>query len=217
MNEFQNYMSTTNNRHDVLNQIFKWFGVMWLLTGIGLFVGELIPDIFIVPISILTLVILIVTMFMKKSKKLGIGVGLVVSFLMGITLNVTVSSYAGALGNSVVLAVFGATAVTFFLTGLIGYRTRKDLSNWGTILFVVLIALVVFGLISIFVPFSSTITLIVSAIGVVLFSLYNVYEMNLIAKGRVNEEDVGIMALNLYLNFINIFLYLLRLVSSLSR
>lgn len=208
--------SNSSNRYDIINQVFKLFGILWIVTGLGLILGQFLPNWISLPIGFLTLGILIVTSFMKVNKKLGIKVSIIIAFLIGISLNSIVTHYIGMLGNSVVLAVFGTTAIVFGVTGFIGMKTKKDLMGWGNILFISLIVLVIFSLISIFVPFSNTLVLILSGVGVLLFSLFNVYEMNKLAKGHVSEEEVGFAALNLYLNFVNIFLDLLRIAGILS-
>ena len=168
---------SSNNRYDIMNQVFKLFGILWLVTGIGLIVGQFLPNWVSLPIGFLTLAILIITSFMKMSKKLGIKVGIIIAFLIGISLNSLVTYYIGTLGNSVVLAVFGTTAIVFGVTGFIGMKTKKDLMGWGNILLISLIVLVVFSLLAIFIPFSNTLVLILSGAGVLIFSLFNIYEL----------------------------------------
>lgn len=204
------------NKYNYVEEVFKWFGVFWIMTGIGLFIGGFVPTALVLPLSILTLVILLVSSFFRKSKKGGIVLGLVISTLLGITLRSAVNYYLGTIGVGAVISVVLSCTIFFFLLAFIGFKIKKDLSSWGTVLFIILIGLVIFSLVSIFVPFSNVIILIFSAIGFVIFSLFTIYDMNRIAHKNVRKEDVGIEALNLYLNLVNMILDLLRIVGILS-
>jgi FtsH-binding integral membrane protein len=75
-----------------------------------------------------------------------------------------------------------------------------------------LIGIVVVSIFSIFVPFSSGLTLILSIAGVLLFSLYTIYDFNKIRHQNITEEDVPFVAIGLYLDFLNLFLNILRIV-----
>jgi hypothetical protein len=134
-------------------------------------------------------------------------VGVVFTILLDVyTTKSIVGAFAGAAG------VFGGMA-------LVGYTTRQDLSRFGPILFGVLIGLVAASVAYIFVG-GSTFNLIIGLVGVVLFSGLTAYDMQSIKQMRIrgmsgantSTEKLAIYgALRLYLDFINLFISLLRI------
>jgi len=116
--------------------------------------------------------------------------------------------------NVVVLqALFITTGVFLGLT-LFTLQSKYDFSGMGPWLFGGLIALVMTGLVGIFIPFSSTLNLIYAIGGTLLFSGYIVYDTYLINR-RLSPDEYIMGAISLYLDFINLFLSILRLLSSL--
>ncbi len=128
---------------------------------------------------------------------------------------------------SVIFVVYslGSIAKTFFITtgmfgvmALVGATTKRDLSKMGSILFMALIGLIIASLVNLFLR-SSGLDWLISIIGVVLFTALTAYDVQRV-KRLATESDlyddtqVGrlavISALSLYLDFINLFLYLLR-------
>lgn len=139
---------------------------------------------------------------------------IVYSALNGVTLSFIFLAYS-----------LGSIAKTFFITtgmfgvmALVGATTKRDLSKMGSILFMALIGLIIASLVNIFLH-SSGLDWIISLIGVVLFTALTAYDVQRV-KRLATESDlyddtqVGrlavISALSLYLDFINLFLYLLR-------
>ncbi|MCV3296082.1 MAG: Bax inhibitor-1/YccA family protein [Oenococcus sp.] len=118
---------------------------------------------------------------------------------------------------SSIVSAFLVAAVDFGAMSLYGFITKKNLASWAPIMFGALIALFVGLIISIFVPGFS---LIISVLGILVFSAYAAYDNNRLKQmyfqlqGQGNETTNGLAiagALNLYLDFINLFLFLLRL------
>jgi FtsH-binding integral membrane protein len=99
---------------------------------------------------------------------------------------------------------------------LYGATTKRSLAGLGGILFMGLIGIVVASLVNIFVG-SSTITFIISIVGVVVFTALTAYDVQRIQAGDLAartgsmEKAAVIGALTLYLDFVNLFLFLLRL------
>ena len=118
-------------------------------------------------------------------------------------------------------------ASTFFVTGavfgamsLYGYTTKSDLSSWGSYLFMALIGLIIASLVNIFLQ-STAIYWVTTYAGVLLFVGLTAYDTQKLKQlsNNINERDtetfqkmVILGALTLYLDFINLFLYLLRLL-----
>jgi FtsH-binding integral membrane protein len=114
--------------------------------------------------------------------------------------------------GSIVTAFMGA-AVLFGVMSIYGYFTKKDLSGFGSLLFVGLIAIIIASVINIFIG-STVFQMVISAIAIILFLGLTAYDTQRIREmlsvdQTGNAEISG--ALSLYLNFINIFLSLLQL------
>lgn len=118
---------------------------------------------------------------------------------------------------SSIATVFFITAGTFGVMALIGYTTKTDLSSMGKMLFVALIGLVIATLVNLFVK-SSGLTLILSYVGVLVFVGLTAWDSQKIKQMLLQALDTGegaqklalLGALTLYLDFINLFIYLLR-------
>ena len=101
---------------------------------------------------------------------------------------------------------------------LVGYTTKTDLTSMGKILFMALIGLVIATLVNLFVK-SSGFTLILSYVGVLIFVGLTAYDSQKIKQMMLQAPDAGegaqklalLGALTLYLDFINLFIYLLRI------
>ena len=132
--------------------------------------------------------------------------------LMGASLSTIFLVYTG----SSIATTFFATASGFGALSLYGYTTKRDLSGLGKFLMIGLVGLVVTSLISVFVP-SIAASPIFSIIGVLLFAGLTVYDtqkikqMYYMVQGSDMVGKSAVMgALTLYLDFINLFLFLLR-------
>ena len=139
---------------------------------------------------------------------------LLYSVLNGATLSVIFFVYQ----LSSIATVFFITAGTFGTMALIGYTTKKDLSSIGRILTMSLIGLVIATLVNIFIK-SDGLTMILSYIGVLVFVGLTAWDSQKIKRMLLQATDVNevtkkialLGALTLYLDFVNLFLYLLRI------
>ena len=119
---------------------------------------------------------------------------------------------------SSIASVFFITAGTFGVMALVGYTTKKDLSSMGRILFMALIGIIIATIVNIFLK-SSGLETIVSYLGVLIFVGLTAYDTQKIKNMLLMAPDVSeasqkialLGALNLYLDFINLFIYLLRI------
>lgn len=133
--------------------------------------------------------------------------------IYSIVTGLTFSSIFLAYRLSSIIYVFGITAVLFGIFAAIGKFTNMDLSKIGTFLFMGLLGIVICSIINIFVG-SETFDIVLCIISVVVFLAYTAYDMQKIKYmvGSLEDENLAIYgALQLYLDFINIFLDLLRL------
>jgi FtsH-binding integral membrane protein len=134
---------------------------------------------------------------------------------------VTLSFIFLAFTQESITSVFFITAATFGAMAAYGYFTKSDLSSWGKILFMALIGIIIATIVNIFLN-SSMLNMIVSYAGVLIFVGLTAYDTQKI-KERLSMADsadetaqkIALMgALSLYLDFINLFIYLLRIFGS---
>lgn len=137
------------------------------------------------------------------------------SILNGVTLSSIFIVYT----MTSIAATFFITAGMFGAMALWGYFTKKDLSKWGSIFFMLLIGLILATVVNLFLR-SGAMGFIISIVGVIIFTGLTAFDVNkikqMLAQMQGFEEGdvvrkVALMgALTLYLDFINLFLYLLR-------
>lgn len=141
---------------------------------------------------------------------------IIYSILNGATLSVIFLAYTA----SSIASTFFITAGTFAATGIYGYVTKKDLSSLGSLCIMGVIGLIIATVVNIFLV-SDALTMVISYIGVALFVGLTAYDTQKIKRlllsndMEINEETQKIAllgALTLYLDFINLFLYLLRIL-----
>jgi len=148
----------------------------------------------------------------KMSATLALGLFFVYAASLGLTLGLIVGSYQEA---SVVSAFLSASAM-FGAAAVYGVVTKRDLSKIGAIAFMGIIGILVASLINIFFA-SSGLTWVISIVGVVLFTALTAYDVQKIQQGSLVqmtgsvEKAAVIGALRLYLDFVNLFLFMLRL------
>jgi uncharacterized protein len=119
-----------------------------------------------------------------------------------------------------VARVFGITAATFGAMSLYGYTTKRDLTGFGSFLFMGLIGVIIASLVNMFLH-SSMMQFIISVIGVLVFTGLTAYDTQKIKNYYVAQDDGTVAgkkaimgALNLYLDFINLFFMLIQLFGS---
>ncbi|KAF4514166.1 UNVERIFIED_CONTAM: hypothetical protein B566_EDAN019297 [Ephemera danica] len=134
------------------------------------------------------------------------------SLMLGVTV-----SYFNA--EAVLMAV-GICAGVCLALSIFAFQTRWDFTMMGGILFVAVIILMIFGIVAIFVP-GRTITLVYASLGAIIFSIYLVYDTQMMMGGKhkysISPEEYIFAALNLYLDIINIFMYILTIIGASSR
>jgi uncharacterized protein len=130
---------------------------------------------------------------------------------------VALSSLGLVYSGSDITRVFFITAATFGALSLWGYTTRRDLSSWGSFLFMGLIGIILASVVNIFLA-STAVQFVISIIGVLVFTGLTAYDTQNIKEmyfeadsGEATAKKSVMGALRLYLDFINLFLMLLRL------
>jgi uncharacterized protein len=139
----------------------------------------------------------------------GLALGLLLLFglLMGASVATTVNYYAET-DPTAVRQAFGATALFVGVLGTGGYMTKRDLSFLYRIAFFALLALLVFGIVLIFVRIPAAYTLY-SFLGLAVFGLYVVIDFNRLR--RAGTQEAIPLAAGIFLDVLNIFLFFLRI------
>ncbi len=167
-------------------------------------------------IAIVAIVELVaVLIFSLLFKKMSPTVAGIVYFLYAGLNGVTLSSIFALYELNSIVIIFCATAILFGVLAFIGYKTDKDLSNWRTILMPALLIGIIVSIINLFLN-NSMLDIGLSWFILLLFFGITIYDMNklkmLSDDSDLNQDKLYIYgALELYLDFINIFLRLLRL------
>jgi len=139
------------------------------------------------------------------------------SVLNGVTMSFIFLAYTA----SSITNVFFITAGTFAVMALFGYFTKTDLTSWGKILMMALVGIIIASIVNVFTK-SEGLAVILNYLGVLVFVGLTAYDSQKIKEMLQQAPDAGegaqkvalLGALSLYLDFINLFLYLLRILGS---
>ena len=203
-------------KKSIFQRIMVTFIMTLLISTVGLYAGQFVPPALMLPLAIAEVIMIIAAFWLRRKKMVGYTFIYLFAFISGITTFPIVNHYVSAAGAQVVLLAFGTTFGVFTVMGFIGANTKKDLSFLANFLMVAVLALLFVGIFSIFSPLTSAGMLAFSVIGAIVFSLWVVYDFNQIKQGYVTEEMIPMFALSLYLDFINLFIDILRIFGILS-
>lgn len=212
---------------DVMQQVYLWMMAGLALSAVVAIVLATVLTEAIVPLLLpavvveLVLVLYLSMRITKMSAQRATGIYLLYAALNGVTL-ATIFFWASL--TDIWLALFASGAM-FAAMSIIGFTTKVDLSGMRSYLLMGLIGLIIASVINIFWA-SSTLYWIVTYAGVLLFVALTAYDTQWIKRMAIEIEVSGmgsgeatvrrvaiIGALKLYLDFINLFLYILRIVS----
>ncbi len=208
-----------------INKVYAWMCLALTLTGfvamrtvtsetlLNLIFGTQFGFMGLVIVE-LGIVFWMVSAINRMSSNMAIGLFLLYSALNGLTLSVVLLVYTSAS----VASTFFITAGTFGIMSAYGFFTKKDLTSWGNLLFMGLIGIIIASIVNIFWS-NSALYWIITYAGVLIFVGLTAYDTQKIKKMSLNidaESEEGrkgaIMgALTLYLDFINMFIFLLRI------
>ena len=208
-------------QNKIFSKVFLWmfvglaltFGVAYYLYSnptmmTNLFSGGKVYIVFI--LELLTVII-----FGVRIRKMSVMSARILFLFYSFLTGLTVSAIFVLYPISSIIYVFLITSILFLIFGLIGYFTNIDLSKLGTILFMGLVGIILCSIINIFLK-NETFDLATTIIAVIIFLGYIAYDINKIKRNYINIEDVDKLAiygaLELYLDFINLFIRLLNLL-----
>jgi uncharacterized protein len=208
-----NYMTSGVLLTGVVAMLFsQWDGAYDILFGPGIlkWVIMLSPLAFVLVLSF-------------GINKLSVGAAQALYWAFAVVMGLSISSIFFVYTDASIALTFFATAAAFASLSLWGYTTKKDLSGWGTFLLMGVVGLIVASILAMFMSPAGqqTMNLVIGAVGVLIFAGLTAYDTQKIKsvyfqlQGTQFLGKAAIMgALELYLDFINMFLLLLRLIGS---
>jgi len=225
MNQFDTTQTSTGlivRQNTLVRQVYAWMGCGLALTALMALITVSTPELLQVivgnrlvfyglMIGELALVFTLSGAIHRMSAGVATMLFIGYSALNGLTLSVIFLVYTA----DSIASTFAVSAAMFGAMSIYGYATRKDLTSWGSFLFMGLIGIVIASLVNIFLR-SNAVSWVVSAIGVIVFTGLTAYDTwkikALAAAGEEGRKPAILGALTLYLDFINLFLMLLRLM-----
>ena len=212
----------------VVRKVYGWMATALAVTaGIAYYVGNtpaIYTMIFKTPGLILVLFIAQFGLVMALSagiKRLSFGAAFGLFYLFAVLTGLFFSSIFIRFTLGSIFSTFLVTAGMFGMMSIYGYFTNADLSKMGSFLFMALIGLIIAGLVNIFVD-SAALQLGYSFFGVIIFSLFTAYDIQkvkMLARSMVTSgEDLNkvsvLAALTFYLDFINLFSFILNFMGN---
>lgn len=203
--------TAVQDRSDFVSKVYTMLGVSLLFCCAGAYFGLTMPPSLYWPFVIAEFIVLIACVFLQRRYPLNILLLLGFTTLSGLTLGPVLSSYiARGMGDLIPVAT-GITALTFGGLSVYVHTSKKDFSFLGGFLFMGLIGMILVGLAGVLfhLPINNV---IYSGFGVLLFSGYILFDTSNLLH-RYRDEEYIAATLGLYLDLINLFLNVLRLLS----
>ncbi|MBW2614978.1 MAG: Bax inhibitor-1/YccA family protein [Deltaproteobacteria bacterium] len=213
--------------NDFVRSVYNWMGIGLTLTGFMAFYVSSSPTMirlifgnpiifFVLILAELGMVFAISGMVNRMSAGTATSLFVIYSALNGVTLSFIFLAYT----RTSIFSTFFICAGTFIGCSIYGWATKKDLTSWGGFLMMGLIGIIIASLVNMFIQ-SSAMSVIISYIGVLVFVGLTAYDTQKI-KNMAMTQPAGLDnavvrkgailgALSLYLDFINLFLMLLRI------
>ncbi len=220
--------SAASREYVFLKKVYLWMASALVLTGavaylvasseklMMTFLGNPVLLIALV-IAELAFVIILSGRVEKLSQGAAFGLFYGYSAINGIMLSSVVYAYSG---SNILPLAFGTTAVVFVIASLYGVFTKRSIKGWGGWLMMALIGLIIVSAINMFLR-SDRVDFMISIVGVLIFTLLTAWdtkkvtELNNSYGYMMNESELNkislLGALELYLDFVNILMYLIRL------
>lgn len=196
-------------------RIMRMFTISVLISFLGTLVGTQVPPALFMPLVVVELIMIIASVFIqRRGKPIGYPFVLSFVFISGITLYPAIAHYAYAGGGAIVMQAFILTIAIFGGLTAYAYYSKRDFSFLRGMLMVGLFVLIGAGIISLFTGGLGSMNMLFTILGVLIFSGFVLFDVSQYKHG-VPEQFIPLAVLSMYLTFINLFLYLLRLLAAL--
>jgi FtsH-binding integral membrane protein len=198
----------------LLSRVLGWLGVSLVLTTVGVYLSGSYADQLVRLwwlVALAAFGLLIATQFAERSGRHPLAIGLFAAFAVtaGLFIGPLVLAYLQAQPDTVGNALLGTVGI-FFVAASIVYMTSLNMAAWGKWLFGALIVGIIGSVAAIFIPFDRL--LLDVFLGVVFIGL-TFFDFWRVKAQRAGDNDALMLAISLYLDFLNLFLILLRLFS----
>lgn len=220
---FNDSAPAKNKGLSLYSRTFMWLFVAFMVAAVGTtIVGPMVPPALMMPLYFVTLGVLLLSGLVKslmfKGKETPVFDGvmtILVPLLMGIMLYPTLLYYA-ALNPAIITEALVGTVVLFGGLATWGMLSKKTIYGIGGILFGLTLAIIAVSLLNAFLFHSSVLGLIVSIAVLIVFSIYSYMDVQALRDGRYGNHG-SVYALNLFIDIINLFTSLLRIISAVMR
>ncbi|SRR6266545_2798993 len=202
----------TGVRGQALGKVLSLLGVAALFTAAGAFASPALGRAGFIVGLVGSIGCVIALSFLKDRAPLNLVLLYTFATLEGVVLGGILEVYLSQGLGLLVLNAASATGLVVLVAGGYGYATKRDLSGLGGFLFVGLLVLLGASVIGIFLHLAA-LQIAIAAGGAVLFTAFLVYDLNRVANaGQVSPGDTILMAVSIYLDIVNLFLFLLQLL-----
>ena len=218
---YQEVIIDKDTENKIFGKTFFWMFLGLLGTAIiaaytyysGLYVNILLDGYFSAILILELVVVLVFSLLFRKLSPTAVGI---LYFIYSMVNGVTLSTVFAAFELSSIVYLFVVSSLIFVVLGFMGYKTNKDLSSWSSYITVFLIAGIILSLINLFIIKSSGLDLALDWLILALFFGITIYDIN---KMKLLQSDTSFdtskihiyCAMQLYLDFINIFLRILSI------
>jgi len=217
------YTEPSMTSADYMTRTYRWMACGLLITFAAAFVTAVTPLFYVVnSLYLLFTIAELVLVLAMSSRVQNMSVGGARAAFFGYALlnGMVLSYYFLAFDLGTLVLAFLATSLYFGLMAVYGTTTHRDLSGWGPKLMMALVALIVTGFVGMLFGMGFGATVLYSGIGLVVFMLLTAYDTQKLSQmysyyaydSELAEKTSIYGALTLYLDFINIFLYVVRLL-----
>ena len=222
------YAEPSMTSADYMTRTYRWMACGLLLTFAAAFVTAVTPLFYVVNSLYLLFTIAelaLVLVLSSRVQNMSVGGARATFFAYAVLNGMVLSYYFLVFDLGTLVLAFLATSLYFGLMAFYGTTTHKDLSGWGPKLMMALVALLLTGVVGMFFGMGFGVTVVYSAVGLVVFMLLTAYDTQKLSQmysyyagdSELAEKASIYGALTLYLDFINIFLYVVRLLGMNSR
>ena len=217
------YTETSMTSADYMTRTYRWMACGLLIPFAAAFVTAATPMFYVVNSLYLLFTIAelaLVFVLSSRVQNMSVGAARMTFFAYAFLNGMVLSYYFIAFSVSTLVLAFLATSLYFGLMAVYGTTTHKDLSSWGPKLMMALFALIITGFVGMLFGMGFGATVLYSGIGLVVFMLLTAYDTQKLSQmysyydydSELAEKASIYGALTLYLDFINIFLYVVRLL-----
>lgn len=207
-----------SNHESFYAQVFGWLALAFAVAAVGVFlIGPLVPQAFILPLSLVALGALIAASFTRKAMKLSGVFAIGIPTILGITLYPTLNYYLSSGMGNIVSSAAAGTAVIFGAMAIAGWTSKKSLNHLAPMLFWGVLGIIGVSLLNVFFFKLTGLSLIISIVVVIAFAIYSYIDIQAVRDRAYGDAPASFYALNIFLDIWNIFVSLLNILGIFSR